>query len=109
VAPLFRIRIIREDGLVCCDVDSELSPLSVTAVHGSGRVSVYLERLDLNGGRYAIDVGCYAQDWTYAYDYRPSVCALAVRGESGREAVLNVPHRWARVEASVAGPADEKS
>ena len=101
VAPLFRIRIFREDGLVCCDVNSELSPLSVTAVHGSGRVTAYLERLDLNSGRYVIDVGCYAQDWTYAYDYRPSVHTFIVRGESGKQAVLNVPHRWERVDSSV--------
>jgi lipopolysaccharide transport system ATP-binding protein len=104
VAPLFRIRIFREDGLVCCDVDSELTPLSVAAVHGRGRVSVHLERLDLNSGRYVVDVGCYAQDWTYAYDYRSSVHALVVRGESGKQAVLNVPHRWERVDSPMMGP-----
>ena len=94
MAPLFRIRIFREDGLVCCDVDSELSPLSVAAVHGSGRVCVRLERLDLSSGRYLIEVGCYAQDWAYAYDFRASVSEFVVRGDSGKDAVLDVPHQW---------------
>jgi lipopolysaccharide transport system ATP-binding protein len=95
VAPLFRVRVIREDGLVCYDLSTEQSELSLSAIAGSGRVTLALDRLDLNTGRYTFDVGAYAHDWAYAYDHQASVCSLVVIGDSVREAVLNVPHHWA--------------
>jgi lipopolysaccharide transport system ATP-binding protein len=94
VAPLFRVRILRADGLVCYDVNTEISPMSLEAVEGEGGVTLCLDRLDLSAGRYVIDVGCYAPEWTYAYDYHHSVCTLIVRGEGGAAAVLSSPHRW---------------
>src|SRR5688572_16385011 len=69
VAPLFCSRILRDDGLVCYDLTTENSTLSLAAIQGPGCISLHVERLDLNSGRYFIDVGCYAQDWAYAYDY----------------------------------------
>jgi lipopolysaccharide transport system ATP-binding protein len=98
IAPLFRVRIFREDGLVCYDLNTEKSTLSLSAIQGRGQVAVYLERVDLSSARYLVDVGCYAQDWAYAYDYRSSVHALTIRGEGLEGAVLNVPHHWEKVD-----------
>ena len=94
VAPIFMARIIREDGLVCCDIHTEFSRLSVSAIEGPGSIAAHIDRLDLNTGRYVIDVCCYTQDWTYAYDYRASVWSLSVRGPRDKEGVLRIPHRW---------------
>lgn len=94
VAPLFRVRILRQDGLVCYDLNTERSPLSLSAVEGQGRLSVHLGRLDLNSATYFVDVGCYSQDWAYAYDHQSSVCSVIVHGDAVKDAVLNVPHRW---------------
>jgi lipopolysaccharide transport system ATP-binding protein len=94
VAPVFQVRILREDGLVCYDVDSERSELSASSIVGEGRVTLSVERLDLNTGRYLFDVGVYAHDWAYAYDHHPSVCSLVVVGDGAQDAVLAVPHCW---------------
>jgi lipopolysaccharide transport system ATP-binding protein len=101
VAPLFRVRVIRDDGLVCYDLSTEQSELSLSAIAGSGRVTLVLDRVDLNTGRYTFDVGAYAHDWAYAYDHQASVCSLLVIGDNIQEAVLNVPHRWELQAATV--------
>jgi lipopolysaccharide transport system ATP-binding protein len=94
VAPIFYTRIERPDGLLCYDLNTEFSALSLSAIHGPGRITLHIERVDLNSGRYVIEVGCYAQGWAYCYDRRVSVCSLTVHGEGLTEAILNVPHRW---------------
>jgi hypothetical protein len=94
VAPIFYARVTRDDGLLCYNLDTELSEVSLLTIEGPGCVALHIERLDLNSGRYDIEVGCYAQGWAYCYDFRSSVCSLAVRGNGRGEAVLNVPHHW---------------
>lgn len=102
VAPIFYSRILREDGLVCYNLSTEFSTLSLSAIQGPGCIALYIERLDLNTGRYVVDVGCYAQDWAYAYDYHLSESSLVVRGHGARDPVLNAPHRWEVKEGSAA-------
>jgi homopolymeric O-antigen transport system ATP-binding protein len=94
VAPIFRSRILRDDGLVCYDFTTENSTLSLSAIEGAGGIVLHIDRLDLNSGSYLVDAGCYAQDWAYAYDYQFSACSLTVRETGVKNAVLHVPHRW---------------
>jgi lipopolysaccharide transport system ATP-binding protein len=94
VAPIFYARIERTDGLLCYDLDTEFSALSLAAIQGPGCIALHIERLDLNSGRYVIEVGCYAQGWAYCYDFRSAVCSLTVRGTGRTDAALNVPHHW---------------
>ncbi len=93
VAPIFQVYIFREDDLVCCDLNTEGTELKAAQVEGPGRVSLCLERFDVKGGRYYVDVGCYAQDWAYAYDYHSSLHPLPIAGE-GVETHRNAPHHW---------------
>jgi hypothetical protein len=51
------------------------------------------DRLDLNSGRYLVDVGCYGSDWAYALDYQLSAHAFVVRGSSP-SAILTPPCQW---------------
>jgi lipopolysaccharide transport system ATP-binding protein len=99
--PIFCSRILREDGLFCYDLHSEFED-SLT-VNGPGRISLFIDRLDLNTGRYVIEVGCYARDWAYSYDYQYGVGAVVVIGRGKKDAILNVPYRW-KIEAG--GQAD---
>jgi lipopolysaccharide transport system ATP-binding protein len=94
VAPIFYSRILRDDGLVCYNLSTECSTLSLSAIQGRGCVSLYIERLDLNTGRYVVDVGCFAQDWAYAYDYRRTESPFVIRGNGASDPVLTAPHRW---------------
>ena len=40
-----------------------------------------------------MDVGSYAQNWAYAYDYHSSVYPLLITGD-GVETHRNAPHHW---------------
>ncbi len=94
VAPIFCVRIVREDGVVCYVLTTERSNLSLSAIEGTGQVVLELERLDLNSGRYLVDASCYAQNWIYAYDYQSRVASFVVQGDDMQDAVLNSPFRW---------------
>ncbi|MDH3602328.1 MAG: hypothetical protein OEU26_22165 [Candidatus Tectomicrobia bacterium] len=53
-----------------------------------------LERLDLGGGQYYIDVGVYERNWTYAYDYHWKAYPLCVQSTGGAKGILHPPYRW---------------
>jgi lipopolysaccharide transport system ATP-binding protein len=115
VAPIFCVRIARDDGVVCYVLTTELSNVSLSAIEGTGQVALDVERLDLNTGRYVLDASCYAQDWIYAYDYHMRVATFVVRGDGMQDAVLNSPFRWEIRSANLAaadarsGPAVQQS
>jgi len=93
LAPIFQVYIFREDDLVCCDLNTEGTELKAAQVEGRGRVALCLEHFDLKGGLYYVDVGSYAQNWAYAYDYHSSLHPLRITGE-GVETHRNAPHHW---------------
>ena len=92
--PHFSVSIINQEGVVFFDATTELDGQFLGEVQGKGRIGIQIERLDLAGGLYYVDVGVYERGWTYAYDQHCRVYPLRVRpGRSGR-GVLYVPHRW---------------
>lgn len=106
-APIFGVTVSREDGFVCYDTNTAAAGLAVPDVAGNGRFQLLLERLDLQPGRYFIDVGIYEQDWTYAYDYHWHVYPFTVTGPGGEKGVLRPPHQW-RIAEPLVVPMPEK-
>ena len=94
-APIFGVTISREDGVICCDTSTAGASLIPPTAHGRGRITLFLERLDLEGGQYYVDVGVYETGWAYAYDYHWHVYPLRIRAPGGHHGVLRPPHRWA--------------
>jgi lipopolysaccharide transport system ATP-binding protein len=94
-APIFGVTITREDGLICCDTSTAGASLIPPTIHGRGRITLFLERLDLEGGQYYVDVGVYEAGWAYAYDYHWHVYPLLIHAPGGHLGVLRPPHRWA--------------
>jgi lipopolysaccharide transport system ATP-binding protein len=92
-APIFGVTVTREDNLICYDTSTESAGLLPT-VHGQGRLTLFLDRLDLMGGLYYIDVGAYERNWNYAYDYHRHVYPLIVCSTDREKGVLRPPHRW---------------
>ncbi len=99
--PIFGVTISREDGLVCYDTSTDLAGHRLPTVHGSGQITFQIERLDLNGGQYYVDVGVYEREWAYAYDYHWHVYPLTVRPTGGEKGILHPPHRWEFGDVSV--------
>ena len=93
-APHFSVTISCEDGQVCYDTNTTATGLALAALQGRGRIALQIERLDLSGGRYYIDVGAYERDWAYAYDYHWHVYPLYVRSSRGKKGILCPPSRW---------------
>jgi lipopolysaccharide transport system ATP-binding protein len=94
-APIFGVTISREeDGLVCYDTSTAAAGLTMPTLQGRGKIALYLERLDLSGGQYYVDVGIYARDWAYAYDYHWHVYPLRIHPTEGEKGFLRPPHRW---------------
>ncbi len=93
-SPIFSVAISSEDGFIYYDHSTAAAGLTMPTVHGQGQVVLQLERLDINGGSYYVDVGAYEQEWAYAYDYHWHVYPLNVRLIGGEKGVLRPPHRW---------------
>jgi lipopolysaccharide transport system ATP-binding protein len=93
-APIFGVTISRDDNLICFDTSTQSTGLTTPTVRDHGKAVLHLERLDLIGGEYYVDVGIYERDWTYAYDYHWHVYPLRVRPTTGEKGVLRPPHRW---------------
>jgi len=81
-APIFQVYIFRDDGLVCYDLNSELEPWSLGAFQGKGCITLRMEHVDLASGEYFLEVGSWAQNWRYAYDYHSKAYSLRVVGNA---------------------------
>jgi lipopolysaccharide transport system ATP-binding protein len=93
------------DGVKVVDENAELG-----LVDDERHVRLDIDRLDLVPGRYAVDIGVYASDWSLAYDYHWDVHKLEVTGApSGAEGLIRPPMRWttaAEVGEGVRGGGD---
>lgn len=94
LAPIFGVTITRADGLICYDASTATAGLVLPELHGQGKVTLHIERLDLAGGTYFVDVGAYKNDWSYAYDYHWHVYSITIEPQGNEKGVLRPPHRW---------------
>jgi lipopolysaccharide transport system ATP-binding protein len=94
LSPHVTVTIRRDDGQLCYDTDTSLAELTLPTIRGRGRIALDLERLDLIGGQYYVDIGIYEHDWAYAYDYHQHVYGLSVRWTGGDTGIVRPPHRW---------------
>ena len=93
-APVFGVSISTIDNFICYDASSNASRLPMPTLQGQGLISLRLDRLDLVGGRYFLDVGVYEQNWEYAYDYHWHVYAFTVDSPPGQKGIITPPHSW---------------
>lgn len=93
-APIFGVSINHADGLTYYDVNSVSAGLNLANMQGEGKVTLFIDRLDLNGGTYFIDVGAYKNDWSYAYDYHWHVYSFTIEPERIEKGFLRPPHHW---------------
>jgi lipopolysaccharide transport system ATP-binding protein len=94
-APIFGISVTRrEDGLICYETSTAAAGVMTPTVQEHGQVNLRIDRLDLNGGHYFVDVGAYAQGWIYAYDYHWHAYPLDIRSAGPTRGVLYAPQHW---------------
>jgi lipopolysaccharide transport system ATP-binding protein len=66
-----------------------------------GTIKLTIDRLDLVGGKYFVNVGIYKQDWSYAYDFHWHVYPLTVDATLPSKGILCPPMRWEVVTSGV--------
>ncbi|MEC4892425.1 MAG: ABC transporter ATP-binding protein [Oscillatoria sp. PMC 1051.18] len=93
-APIFGVTINSEDGQTCLDTNTEAMNLTLPEISTNGQIQLHLERLDLNGGKYFINVGIYEQKWAYAYDYHWRVYPLLINSSISKKGFLSPPQHW---------------
>lgn len=92
--PIFGISITRSDDTLCYDTSTEAAGQKFGILNGSGRLVFSMERLDLMGGEYFVDVGVYENSWRYAYDYHWHVYPFRVHAMRGEKGILSPPGDW---------------
>jgi lipopolysaccharide transport system ATP-binding protein len=93
-APNFGVVIRKADDTVIFDGNIPAERIGLESVQGYGSVALTFDRLDLNTGEYNVDVGIYANDWAYAFDYHWRAYPLTVWAASAAKGVVNPPHAW---------------
>lgn len=91
---IFSVSISHSDGQKYLDVNTLEAGLSAVALEEFGTICLAVDRLDLSGGNYFVDVGIYEQDWSYAYDYHWHVYPLTVTSSPQSRGILCPPMRW---------------
>ncbi|CAN5673854.1 ABC transporter ATP-binding protein [soil metagenome] len=82
------------DGVRCFDFSTQADGHVVGHLLGKGMVRLHVERLDLTGGSYLLDVGVYESNWDRPYDYMWQAFPLEINTQAGHQGVLGPPHRW---------------
>ncbi len=93
-APIFGVSISRADGQICTEMMLDQNRLDVAGSRRQGTIILDVERLDLRGDTYFVDVGIYEKEWEYAYDYHWHVYPLSIESNSTRKGLVAAPHRW---------------
>lgn len=81
-----------EDGTTVLDLIRDEDERGVPVTPGA-RVRIELERLEVGGGEYYVDVGMFAPGWSHPLDYRWHARRFSVRG-AGKPGSFTPPHQW---------------
>jgi lipopolysaccharide transport system ATP-binding protein len=96
---IFTVAISHEDGSSYLDVNTLNMGLPWVKLQEQGTIRLAIDRLDLRGGNYFVDVGIYQQDWDYAYDYHWHAYPLVIDSSIVSDGVLAPPMRWEAIAA----------
>ncbi len=109
-APIASVSISRPDGSICYDTNTAMAGQTLPTGAGPGQTVLQIERLDLAGGEYFVNVGLHERNWAYTYDYHWHTYPLRIVGGPGGEGVLCPPQQWSlearrevQLSAEVAG------
>lgn len=93
---IFSLTISQENGDVCLDVNTLEMGILCVRLQEKGIIRLVIDRLDLQGGKYFVNVGIYKQNWEYAYDYHWHVYPLTIDAPLPYKeiGILYPPMRW---------------
>lgn len=89
----FGISIFSADGVCCYGTNTHLEALEPDRFDGAGEVAFVIERLDLVGGTYKLDVAAHRRDG-FSYDYHRLLYTFRVKSNTGDVGIYRPPHAW---------------
>ncbi|MGZ4971826.1 MAG: ABC transporter ATP-binding protein [Limisphaerales bacterium] len=92
--PIFSVSLSREDGLICFDTNTAAQSIELPPIAGRGEIVLHLQRVDLAGGRYFVDVGIFEHQWAFGYDYHWHVYPVTIQSPRVDVGFLHPPHVW---------------
>jgi lipopolysaccharide transport system ATP-binding protein len=92
--PFFGVTISKQDGQVCSEMMLQNDRFKLAGPRQTGTMILDIDRLDLNGGGYFVDVGIYEKNWEYAYDFHWHVYPLTIEARFAFKGTLAPPHKW---------------
>jgi lipopolysaccharide transport system ATP-binding protein len=92
--PIFSVSLSREDGLICFDTNTAAQGIELPPIAGRGEIVLHLQRIDLAGGKYFVDVGIFEHKWAFGYDYHWHVYPMTIQSPRVDVGFLHPPHVW---------------
>lgn len=89
----FGISIFSADGVCCYGTNTHLEALEPERFDGAGEVAFVIERLDLVGGTYKLDVAAHRRDG-FSYDYHRLLYTFRVKSDTRDVGIYRPPHAW---------------
>ena len=90
---VFGFAVLRADGLRVYGTSTAPAGIDVPLLGVTGEVEITIDRLDLIGGTYFLDVSAHAPDGA-AYDYHSRLYPISVRSDSADTGVARLRHYW---------------
>jgi ABC-type polysaccharide/polyol phosphate transport system ATPase subunit len=90
---VFGIGIFNTEGVCCYGTNTDIEELVSESFLGDGEVTFIIDRLDLTGGTYKLDVAAHRRDG-YPYDYHRQLYTFRVKTQTKDVGVYRPPHRW---------------
>ena len=92
--PIFVVDITDESGRVYCSMNSFSKQITLSVIEGASKIALHVDRLDLNAGKYYVDVSIYETNWRYAYDSHYHVYSFLITATINIAGIISPPHRW---------------
>lgn len=89
----FGVSIFSADGVCCYGTNTHLEALEPERFDGAGEVAFVIERLDLVGGTYKLDVAAHRRDG-FSYDYHRLLYTFRVKSDTRDVGIYRPPHAW---------------
>ena len=101
VTPAIGIALVRNDGLVCYCVSTEMDGVAMRPLpDGRFTIALHVPELPLLGGGYYVNVATTDDRALIAYEARERLNPFRVRNPSDEYGIMRIAHRWSTGEAA---------
>ncbi len=97
-APIFGVKIFNKDDQMIGEMMLDKHRFNLEDSRRQGKIFLDIDRLDLNGGDYFIDVYIYEKNWEFAYDYHWHAYHFLVQSDNYFNGILAPLHHWSYSE-----------